>query len=72
MRFVVATLHFAGRGFPLRLQDEGHEVILAPAGTNVRRLQDEYALVGRGLVPRRPLEGMMRPRRLAPCVLDLG
>ena len=62
MRFVVATLHFAGLGFALRLQDEGHEVILAPAGTNDRRLQTEYALVGCGLVPRRPLEEMVRER----------
>jgi phosphoribosylamine-glycine ligase len=62
MRFVVATLHFAGLGFALRLQDEGHEVIVAPAGTHDRRLQAEYALVGTGLVPRRPLPEMMRDR----------
>jgi hypothetical protein len=38
MRFVVATLHYAGLGFALRLRDEGHEVLLAYAGTTDRRL----------------------------------
>lgn len=62
MRFVVATLHFAGLGFALRLQEEGHDVVLAPAGTTDRRLEDNYALVGNGMVPKRPLADVMRDR----------
>ena len=35
MQFVVASLHYAGLGFALRLIDEGHEVVLAPVGTAI-------------------------------------
>ncbi|HEX6599911.1 MAG TPA: hypothetical protein VF034_11360 [Gemmatimonadaceae bacterium] len=62
MRFVVATLHFAGLGFALRLQDEGHEVLLACAGTSDRRLEDRYRMVGQGLVRRMPLDEAMAKR----------
>jgi phosphoribosylamine-glycine ligase len=62
MRFVVATLHFAGLGFAIRLQDEGHEVLLAFAGTTDRRLEDRYRMVGQGLVPRMPLTELMAKR----------
>lgn len=62
MRFVVATLHFAGLGFALRLQDEGHEVLLATAGTTDRRLEERYRLVGEGLVPRASLADVMARR----------
>ena len=62
MRFVVATLHFAGLGFALRLQEEGHEVIVAPAGTEDRRLEDRYALVGNGMVTKRPLVDVIADR----------
>ena len=62
MRFVVATLHFGGLGFALRLQDEGHEVLLATAGIADRRLEDRYRLVGEGLVPRMPLAAAMAQR----------
>jgi phosphoribosylamine-glycine ligase len=64
MRFVVATLHFSGLGFALRLQEEGHEVVMAFAGTADRRLEDRYALVGNGFVAKRPLEELMRDREL--------
>ena len=62
MRFVVATRHFAGLGFALRLQDEGHDVLVAFAGTNDRRLEDNYALVGNGLVAKQPLDDAIRDR----------
>jgi phosphoribosylamine-glycine ligase len=62
MRFVIATQHFAGLGFALRLVEEGHDVVVAAAGTNDRRLEAEYALVGRGLVPRQPLAAMVSDR----------
>ena len=62
MRFVVATLHYAGLGFALRLQDEGHEVLLASAGTADRRLEERYDMVGVGLVPRLPLPEAMAKR----------
>lgn len=62
MRFVLATRHFAGLGFALRLQDEGHDVVMAFAGTDDRRLEDRYALVGNGMIPKRPLADVMRDR----------
>lgn len=62
MRFVIATQHFAGLGFALRLQEEGHEVLVAFSGTDDRRLEDRYALVGNGLVTKAPLAGVMRER----------
>ena len=62
MRFVVATLHFAGLGFALRLQSEGHEVLLAFAGTTDRRLEERYRMVGEGLVPRMGLPEAMTRR----------
>ena len=62
MRFVIATLHFSGLGFALRLQDEGHEVLLAAAGTADRRLEERYSRVGEGLVPRMSLADVMKQR----------
>ena len=62
MRFIISTRHFAGLGFALRLQEEGHEVVLAPSGNSDRRLEEQYALVGQGLVPRQPLQDLMRDR----------
>lgn len=59
---MIATQHFAGLGFALRLAEEGHDVIVADAGTSDRRLEAEYALVGRGLVPRRALGDVVRDR----------
>jgi phosphoribosylamine-glycine ligase len=62
MRFVVATLHYAGLGFALRLLDEGHEVILAPVGTEDRRSCVSYGLIGNGLVEKRQLSEVVRDR----------
>src|ERR1051325_1419810 len=62
MRFVIATKHFAGLGFALRLLDEGHDVLIAFAGDSDRRLSAPYALVGNGLVDKRPLDDVIRDR----------
>ena len=62
MRFIIATRHFAGLGFALRLKEEGHDVALAPSGTDDRRLEDRYALVGEGLVHRQPLAELVAAR----------
>jgi phosphoribosylamine-glycine ligase len=55
MRFIIATHHFAGLGFALRLQDEGHEVVVAYRGIEDRRGVTSYDLVGDGLVKKIPL-----------------
>jgi phosphoribosylamine-glycine ligase len=52
MKFIIATLHHMGLGFALRLQEEGHQVLLAHAGTDDRRAACRYDLVGNGLVPK--------------------
>jgi phosphoribosylamine-glycine ligase len=62
MRFVIATLHFSGLGFAVRLQDEGHEVLMAWRPIEDRRLQARHALLGEGLVPRRPFAEVFADR----------
>src|SRR5581483_7035685 len=62
MRFVVPTAFYAGLGFAMRLQDEGHEVLLAPRGIDDRRLESRYSLVGNGILPKRPFADVMRDR----------
>jgi phosphoribosylamine-glycine ligase len=62
MKFVVVTKWFSGLGFALRLQDEGHEVELAVAGTDDQRLQSRYALVGDGLLAKRTLAELIAAR----------
>ena len=62
MRFVIATHYFAGLGFAMRLQEEGHEVVMAYTGIDDRRTQPRYALVGDGIVRKLPLADVMRDR----------
>ncbi|HET7373852.1 MAG TPA: hypothetical protein VFJ20_10715, partial [Gemmatimonadaceae bacterium] len=62
MRFVIATSHFAGLGFALRLIDEGHEVIVAYRGIDDRRTAGCYDLVGNGLVTKIALHELMHDR----------
>src|ERR1043165_1883660 len=62
MRFVIATLHYAGLGFALRLLDEGHEVVLAPVGTTDRRSCVSYELIGNGLAEQLALPQITRDR----------
>src|SRR4051794_19085499 len=62
MRFVVATQHFAGLGFALRLLDEGHDVTVAYRGIDDRRVIGSYDLVGNGLVDKQPLRDAIADR----------
>lgn len=62
MRFIIATLHFSGLGFAVRLQDEGHEVLMAWRPIEDRRLQSRHAILGKGLVPRRPFAEVFADR----------
>lgn len=62
MRFIIATKHFAGLGFALRLQEEGHDVLVAYAGIDDRRATDSYDFVGNGLVEKMPLADAMASR----------
>src|SRR4029078_10993664 len=62
MQFIIATLHFAGLGFALRLIEEGHEVLVGYCGISDRRTGDAYALVGNGLVAKRPLSEIIADR----------
>jgi phosphoribosylamine-glycine ligase len=62
MRFVIATQHFAGLGFALRLRDEGHDVVVAYRGIGDRRATCSYDLVGNGLVAKRALRDVVHDR----------
>jgi phosphoribosylamine-glycine ligase len=62
MRFIIATSHFAGLGFALRLLDEGHDVVVGYRGIDDRRLAEAYDLVGNGLVAKRPLRDLIADR----------
>ncbi|MGI8546146.1 MAG: hypothetical protein ACR2M1_02255 [Gemmatimonadaceae bacterium] len=62
MNFVIATRHFAGLGFAMRLQEEGHEVLMAYTGIDDRRARPRYDLVGNGIVAKRPLSDVMAER----------
>lgn len=50
MKFVIATRDYAGLGFAIRLQDEGHQVLLATNPTEEDRDNPAYALVGQNIV----------------------
>jgi phosphoribosylamine-glycine ligase len=62
MRFIIATHHFAGLGFALRLREEGHEVVVAYRGIDDRRATGCYDLVGDGLVDKMPLAEALERR----------
>ncbi|MDQ6698879.1 MAG: hypothetical protein M3Z36_01685 [Acidobacteriota bacterium] len=59
MKFIVATRDYAGLGFAIRLQDEGHDVILATnADEQTIRAPERlcaFNLVGDGMVPKASL-----------------
>ena len=60
MKFIVATKDYAGLGFAVRLQDEGHDVILA---TNPDHASSRaYDLVGQGLVAKASLSSVIESR----------
>jgi len=62
MKFVIATLHHMGLGFAQRIQQEGHEVLMAHAGTEDRRATERYDLVGNGIVQKRALREVFEER----------
>lgn len=66
MPFVLVTSDYSGLGFATRMQDEGHEVLLAtnpPADVvaDAERLR-HYDLVGRDMVPKQRLADVMQHR----------
>lgn len=62
MKFVIATLHHMGLGFAQRIQQEGHDVLMAHAGTDDRRASGRYDLVGNGIVEKRALREVIEER----------
>src|SRR3954447_7681662 len=66
MRFVIATADYSGLGFAIRLQDEGHEVILATNPPEAALSDPEslrrYELVGRNMVAKEHLTALMEHR----------
>ena len=62
MKFVVASAFYSGLGFAIRLQDEGHEVLLAHGKPDDRRRADRFVLVGNGIVPKRSLADVIAQR----------
>ena len=67
MQFIIVSREFAGLGFATRLQDEGHEVILATKPSASDEAHPDrmraFDLVGRDLVRREPLDALFnRPR----------
>ena len=66
MKFVIATADHAGLGFALRLQDEGHEVVMAlnpPEKVRSDASQrDAFARVGGGMVARECLSTLLERR----------
>lgn len=64
--FIAATRDYAGLGFAIRLQDEGHDVVLAtnPDEETIRdpeRLR-AFNLVGNGMIPKASLAESMDER----------
>jgi phosphoribosylamine-glycine ligase len=62
MRFIIATRHFSGLGFAMRLLEEGHEVLMAFEEIDDRRLAPRHDLLGRGIVERRPIAEVVSAR----------
>ena len=63
MKFVIASAFYSGLGFAIRLQDEGHDVVLAHGPSDDRRTASRFRLVGKGIVPKRPLKDVIAQRR---------
>src|SRR5690349_6178215 len=66
MRFVIATADYSGLGFAVRIQEEGHETILATnppeATANDPECLRRYELVGCNMVPKARLSDLMARR----------
>ncbi|HYK40992.1 MAG TPA: hypothetical protein VE007_01300 [Thermoanaerobaculia bacterium] len=67
MRFIVASSDYAGLGFAMRLQEEGHETLLAvrPSSSVLAdpALLARFESVGDGLVAKEPLASAITNRR---------
>ncbi|HEY7391038.1 MAG TPA: hypothetical protein VH640_21150 [Bryobacteraceae bacterium] len=66
MQFIVATSDYSGLGFAIRIQDEGHQVVLATnpseAVTTDPELLRRYDLVGLNMVPKERLSELIARR----------
>src|ERR1700676_3021537 len=66
MQFIVATQDYAGLGFAVRLQQEGHQVLLAtnPDKTEIAdpEICRRYQRVGDGLVEKVSLQRLLEQR----------
>ncbi len=66
MRFIVVTQDYAGLGFAVRLQDEGHDVLLAtnpnPDEVSNPEICRRYQHVGEGMVPKAMLGELIEQR----------
>ncbi len=66
MRFVIATRDYSGLGFAIRIQDEGHDVVLATNPPEETAADPEclrrYELVGQNTVPKQPLSELIARR----------
>jgi phosphoribosylamine--glycine ligase len=65
MRFIVATRDYSGLGFAIRLQDEGHDVVLATNPADMDQAPErlaKYNRVGEGMVRKEPLSSLFDKR----------
>src|SRR5919107_3944807 len=62
MKFVIATRDYAGLGFAIRLQDEGHEVLVATNPSDDDRDNPAYHLVGQDIIKKASLDELMAGR----------
>jgi phosphoribosylamine-glycine ligase len=72
MRFVIATKDYAGLGFAVRIQEEGHDVILAtgpePDDVADPRRKEAFNRVGCGMAPKSTLaDAISRRMELRDC-----
>jgi hypothetical protein len=66
MRFVIATADYSGLGFAVRIQEEGHDVVLATNPPDITANDPEslsrYDLVGCNMLPKTRLSELMARR----------
>lgn len=66
MRFIVTTRDYSGLGFAIRLQDEGHDVLLATNAPEADGTSDRlaaYNRVGEGMLCKKALSSVFEKRR---------
>src|SRR5687768_6664498 len=65
MRFIVATRDYSGLGFALRIQDEGHQVLMATSPADADKTPERraaYDLVGHNMVEKAALADLFAHR----------